>query len=168
MVALLITEVTPAFSRTTTFDGVTYTRQYVTDSSNGSLAEYCRAGETVENWTTLIAVRDFPGLSDPSTAAAELAKALQKSNPLARFQLLVKEDESEAMIDFITWPKDASYAEFNIFRYRKRPGEPGLISYQFAYRFTDTSPDSTERFKQDRTRWVEEMTQAEFPIDFAE
>ncbi len=154
-------------ARTVTFDKVTYARQFVSGSPTASLAEYIRANETVENWTTLVAVRSFPQLDDPGAAAAELAKTLKKSNPLARFQLLVKEDKSEAMIDFLTWPEDASYSEFNIFRYLRLPGHPGLISYQFAYRFTDTSPEATEQFKQDRRRWVEEMPRADFPVDFA-
>lgn len=166
-VAFVVAAGAPEAARTVTFDNVTYTRQFVSGSPPAGLAEYVRADETVENWTTLVAVRCFPQLDDPGAAAAELAKTLKKSNPLARFQLLVKEDKSEAMIDFLTWPDDASYGEFNIFRYLKLPGHPGLISYQFAHRFTDTSPEVTEQFKQDRQRWVEEMTRADFPVDFA-
>lgn len=166
-VALVAISAAPTSDRTITFDDVTYSRQFVGNMNPGGLAEYVRPGESVDNWTTLVAVRNFPKLDDPSRAAAQLVKTLKASNPDARFQLLVKEDESEAMVDFITWPKDGAYAEFNVFRYLKRPGYAGLIAYQFAYRFTDTGPDASERVKQDRQRWVEEMSRADFPIDFA-
>ena len=166
-VALVAISAAPTSDRTITFDDVTYSRQFVGNMNPGGLAEYVRPGETVDNWTTLVAVRNFPKLDDPSKAAAQLVKTLKASNPDARFQLLVKEDESEAMVDFITWPKDGSYSEFNVFRYLKRPGYAGLIAYQFACRFTDTGPDASERVKQDRQRWVEAMSRADFPIDFA-
>jgi hypothetical protein len=165
-VALVAISAAPASDRTITFDDVTYTRQFVGNMNPGGLAEYVRPTETVDNWTTLVAVRNFPKLDDPAAVASQLVKTLKESNPEARFQLLVKEDESEAMVDFITWPKDGSYAEFNVFRYLKRPGYAGLVAYQFAYRFSDTGPEATARIRQDRQRWVEAMSVADFPIDF--
>jgi hypothetical protein len=166
-VVLVAISAAPKSHRNITFDDVTYSRQFVGNMNPGGLAEYVRSGETVDNWTTLVAVRNFPKLDDPSRAAAQLVETLKTSNPAARFQLLVKEDESEAMVDFITWPKDGAYSEFDVFRYLKRPGYAGLIAYQFAYRFTDTGPEATERIKQDRQRWVEAMSRADFPIDFS-
>ncbi len=152
---------------TVTFDRVTYTRQFVSTTTDLRLAEYVAPGETVESWTTLVAVRNFPKLDNPGTAVAEFAKTLKQSNPMARFEISAKTDGSEAMIDCLTWPEDASYAEFNVFRYVKRAGYPGLIAYQFAYRFTDTSDEAAEQFKKDRQRWVDEMSRADFPLDFA-
>jgi hypothetical protein len=152
--------------RSINFDDAVYTRQLVARTAQGNLAEYVKPDETVDNWSTLVAVRTVPQSNDPGAMAAELVKALKRSNPDARFQLLVKEDETEAIVDFITWPADGSYGEFNLFRYIKRPGRPGLISYQFACKVRDTSPDATEQFKQDRHRWIDEMTRADFPLDF--
>ena len=166
-VALVAISAAPASDRSITFDEVTYTRQFIGNMNPGGLAEYVRPTETVDNWTTLVAVRNFPKLNDAAGAAAQLVRTLKASNPDARFQLLVKEDQSEAMVDFITWPKDGAYAEFNVFRYLKQPGYAGLIAYQFACRFTDTGPDATARIRQDRQRWVEAMSRADFPIDFA-
>jgi len=167
-VACLMAETTTQKAPSLTFDQVTYTRQFVSNTLDISIAEYVAPGETLDNWTTLVAVRSFPKLDNPSAAVAQFAKVVKQANPLARFQILVKEDQSEAMIDFLTWPADASYAEFNVFRYIKRPGHPGLIAYQFAYRFSDTSDEAAEQFKKDRQRWVDEMTRAEFPVDFAQ
>ena len=56
--------------------------------------------------------------------------------------------------------------EFNIHRYMKVERYPGLISYQFAYRLRDMSPEPVEKFKKDRHRWIAEMFKAKLPIDF--
>lgn len=145
------------------FDGETYASQYASSVPGQRLVEYVRADESPENWTKLLAVRELPELADPVAAAAELARRLNESNPLARHRLLTKPDDSEALIDFLTWPEDGDYMEFNIFRYVKRTDAPGLVSYQFAYRFSDTSPEEMDRFKQQRLAWIQQMTTAEFP-----
>jgi len=148
------------------FDGETYAKQFIHNSPELRLAEYVRGNETVDNWTKLVAVRNYTKLSDPETAANDLAKALLKQNPQAKFQILTANDGSGAQIDFLTWTDDAGYLEFNIHRYLKVEGYPGLISYQFAYRLTDTSPPAMETFKRNRERWIGKMVKAEFEIDF--
>jgi len=148
------------------FDGETYAKQFTNNTPEIRLAEYVRDNETVDNWTRLVAVRNYTKLSDPETAAGNLAKALLQQNPQAKFQILTADDGSGAQIDFLTWTKDADYMEFNIHRYLKVEGYPGLISYQFAYRVTDLSPEAMETFKRNRERWIGKMVKAEFEIDF--
>lgn len=146
------------------FDGETYPSQFTSEVPGMKLIEFVRAAESIDRWTKLLAVRELPELLDPTAAAVELSKRLNESNPLARHRLLTKEDGREALIDFLTWPEDGSYMEFNIFRYVMQPGRPGLVSYQFAYRFSDTSPEAMEEFKAQRHHWIELMTQAAFPL----
>lgn len=146
------------------FDGETYPSQFASEAPGMKLVEFVRESETIDNWTKLLAVRRLPRLEDPTAAAAELVKRLNESNPLARHRLLTKEGGQEALIDFLTWPEDGSYMEFNVFRYVKAAGASGLISYQFAYRFSDTSPEAMESFKEQRHHWIELMTQATFPL----
>lgn len=148
------------------FDSRVYSRAFVASEGAIRLVEYVPRGETLENWTTLIAVRNFTQLADPEAAAGQLARTLRESNPLARFQLLIKEDHSEAVIDFITWSPEGGPAEFNIHRYLRRPGHPGLISYQFAYRFEDSSAEMAATMREMRRRCVDEMIAADFPTDF--
>ncbi len=167
-VALFLAAEPAEATRTLKFDDVTYTRAFVSQNDTDHLAEYVPPGETVDDWTKLVAVRVFGQLDDPAQVIDAFAKTLMKTNPLARYKILVKDDKSEAMIDFLTWPEDGSYMEFNVFRYLKRPGQDGLVCYQFAHRFSDTSPESLEKFKQNRQRWVDEMAKAELPIDFEE
>lgn len=149
------------------FDGETYEKKFTNDNPEIRLAEYVRRDESVNNWTKLIAVRNFTKLTEPKAAAANLAKVLQQQNPHARFQLLASKDGSEAQIDFLTWAENADSMEFNIHRYLKVGGYPGLISFQFAYRLTDKSPKAMEAFKRNRQRWISEMSKARFEIDFS-
>lgn len=148
------------------FDGDSYVEQFESATPEIRLMEFVRPNETVDNWTKLLAVRNFTQLDDPGQSAAAVGKTLQQLQPEAKYRLLEKEDGSEAIIDFITWPADASYLEFNIHRYLKKPGLPGLVSYQFAYKFTDTSPESQQKFQELRAKWVDEMSKADWNVEF--
>jgi hypothetical protein len=148
------------------FDGDSYVEQFESATPEIRLMEFVRPDETVDNWTKLLAVRNFTKLEDPGQSAAAVGKTLQQMQPEAKYRLLEKEDGSEAIIDFITWPADASYLEFNIHRYLKKPGLPGLVSYQFAYKFTDTSPESEKKFQELRATWVDEMSKADWNVEF--
>ncbi len=148
------------------FDGDSYVEQFANATPEIRLMEFVRPNETVDHWTKLLAVRNFTQLDDPGQSAAAVGKTLQQMQPEAKYRLLEKEDGSEAIIDFITWPADASYLEFNIHRYLKKPGLPGLVSYQFAYKFTDTSPESQQKFQELRAKWVDEMSRADWNVEF--
>jgi hypothetical protein len=39
----------------------------------------------------------------------------------------------EVIVDFIVWPEDRAFHEFNVFRYGKRDGG-GLVAHQYALR----------------------------------
>lgn len=148
------------------FDRETYSKKFTSSAPDIRLAEYVRSKETLKNWTRLVAVRNFMKLNDPKSAAIELAKAVKRQNPRAQFQILTKDDGSEAQIDFLILAGDSDYLEFNIHRYLKVAGNPGLISYQFAHRVTDKSPQAMETFKTNRQRWINELSKASFEIDF--
>lgn len=165
-ILMLSSVATAALAETLEFDGEQYVRQFASNQPELRLLEFVRPGETLKNWTKLLGLRHFKALDDPAATAAALAKQLQRQNPQARFQLVVKDDGSQAVIDFVTWPESAEYMEFNVFRYLKQPGTPGLFSFQFAYRFTDASPEGTEKFKKLRKEWVDAVREASFPVDF--
>jgi hypothetical protein len=167
LAAGMLTWTSVSYAADLQFDGETFVKRFTSNTPEIRLVEYVRENETLENWTKLVAVRNFTKLNDPKRAAAGLGLLAKQRNPLANFQVLVKDDdESQAQVDFITWPKDSAYMEFNIHRYMKVERYPGLISYQFAYRLRDMSPEPVEKFKKDRHRWIAEMFKAKFPIDF--
>jgi hypothetical protein len=166
-ICILAAEVV-AQDRRLQFDGETFVQQFTKGSpAIGSVVEYVRPAETVKDWTRLIAIRNFPTLTDPKRAVADLARTVKQHNPRARHQILAKDNGTEAQIDFLTWtPKTGSYGEFNIHRYLKVDGYPGLISYQFAYRFSTNDANAVEIFKKNRERWLREMAAAKFEIPF--
>ena len=92
---------------------------------------------------------------------------MQQHNPAARAEVIAKNDGSEAVVDFITWTPNDDRLEFNVHRYRKVPGLPGLVSYQFAWRFRQADfADPTASVKQNRKRFVDAMLRAEWPNPF--
>jgi hypothetical protein len=45
----------------------------------------------------------------------------------------------EVIVDFVTWPEDQAFVEFNVFKYSRKPGG-GLVGQQYALReYQDTS-----------------------------
>ena len=148
------------------FDGEEYAPSFTSDQPGLRLVEYVRAGETVENWTKLFAVRNFQQQRDPREAVKTFERVVKQHNPLAGVQVLVKEDGSEAMIDFLTWASSAEPMELNIHRYVKKPGFPGLISYQFAFRFQRTPDMTAENIRALKENWSEQMRQLDPPVAF--
>jgi len=149
------------------FDGEQYLPSFTSNQADVRLVEYVRAGETLENWTKLFAVRNFPRRNDdPRAAVMTFEQVVKQHNPLAGVQTLVKQDGSEAMIDFLTWETGAKQMELNIHRYLKKPGYPGLISYQFAYRFGVTPDMTAEKIRGLKEHWSELMRAIDPPVKF--
>jgi len=165
MVCLFVPQAAYAASKIV-FDGRVYTRQAVDRTDIMTQAEYTQGRETLENWTKLIAVRHFPNVADPKEMAAKLVDVLYAQNPEAKHEMVILEDGNDVLMDFITWPSNKTYLEFNVHRYRKVEGYKGLISYQFAYRFTHTTPKFLKQFIQNKESWKKLMMDVAFPIDF--
>ena len=148
------------------FDGESYLPAFSSNQAKVRLVEDVRAGGTVENWTKLFAIRNFPGGDKPEAAVAAFYRVVKQHNPQAGVQILTKEDGSEAMIDFLTWETGAPHMELNIHRYVKKPGHAGLISYQFAYRFRATPEMTGKEIRAIKDHWCELMRQVDPPVEF--
>ena len=149
------------------FDGERYEKHFEDRKAQVAVVEYVRASETLQNWTRLAAIRHFPQQKDPKAAAANLAQLVQKHNPQARTQVIGKDDGSEAVVDFITWAPGDDRLEFNVHRYRRIAGTPGLVAYQFAWRFrTGELADATATVRANRARWLDAMLKADWPNPF--
>ena len=150
-----------------TFDGERYDKAFENRKGRVPVIEYVRPPERIENWTRLVAIRHFPQLSDPKAAATDLARTVRQHNPQARFDLIAKDDGTEAMVDFITWAPGDERMEFNVHRYRKVPGTPGLVAYQFAWRFRSTElADPTAQVREHRKRFRDAMVKADLGNPF--
>ena len=80
---------------------------------------------------------DYPNHDDPKTLAANLVRMLKQQNPDAPSRMIQNPETGDVIVDFVTWPADSAFAEFNVFRYSKKRGG-GLVAYQYAVRdYTD-------------------------------
>ena len=159
---LLFTGFVPQAAARIVIDGEPFTKQFVGNPpNNDKLIEFIREGERFDNWTKLAAYRyqELPAIgNDPALVAQAMAKVVQKANPDARFRLYARERNGEAMIDFLTWPPNGKYMEFNIFRYAKGSNGRGVVSLQMAYRTWDTSKAGAEQIKKIRAAWIGQAT----------
>jgi hypothetical protein len=152
-----------------TFDGERYEQRFENRNDGVQVVEYLRSGETLKDWTKLVAIRHFPKLNDPKAAAGNLARVVQQHNPQARSQVLAKDDGSEAVVDFLTWSPGDDRLELNIHRYQRISGVPGLVAYQFAWRFrsAELPGDGSSTVRANRQRWLDLMLKAKWPNPFA-
>lgn len=105
---------------------------------SNKLIEYVRDGETFEKWTKLVgyAYKKVLGLDNsPPKFAAALGQAVKATNPGAQFQIVENPTTGEVLIDFLTWPKDGSYMEFNVFKIKKADDGLGIYTLQLAMDF---------------------------------
>jgi len=108
------------------FDGERYVMRGDARGAPVPLVEYVRPGESLQDWTRLVALRHFAKLDDPRAAAGNLARIVRQHNSNARADVIAKNDGSEAIVDFITWAPGDDRLEFNVHRYRRVEGLPGL------------------------------------------
>ena len=151
-----------------TFDSERYVLRGDARRAPIPLVEYVRAGESLQSWTRLVAIRHFAKLDDPRAAAGNLARIVREHNPNARADVIAKDDGSEAIVDFLTWAPGDDRLEFNVHRYRRVDGLPGLVAYQFAWRFRMAElADPTKTVSANRKRWIDAMTRVDFGNPFA-
>jgi len=150
------------------FDGEVYVKKYTKNLEKLKLTEYVREDETLENWTKLLAIRNFPNLEDPRKAVHMLGAKVRQQNPKARMKIRSSVELNEGQIDFITWVKGSGVMEFNVHKYLESDDYIGLISYQFAYKFSVNDKEAFEYFKKKKNKWVGEIIKSEFAIDFEE
>lgn len=157
----------PTFSPETlpeviTFQGIEM-RKAFQDAKDGTfIVEYLPEGETLDNWVSMFAVRREAVDALPVEKAKGVAIHLKKINPQFRSQVVVNKTTGVAGIDFLVWPENDAYGEFNSWKYMQ--GEPGwLYSFQFGRRgYTDTkSWDELVAFMKRKNEAVNEMMKFE-------
>ena len=152
-------------------DGEAFTKRFVGHPPHGDmLIEYIRPREGFGAWTKLIGLRaqHLPRIhNDPVTTAKAMAIFVRKTNPKAQMRLITKNDKSEAILDFLTWPPSGRFLEFDVFRYARSRDGHAVVSLQLARRFTDLSRQGQQRFRQQfskiRASWIKQA--AAFDMD---
>jgi hypothetical protein len=118
--------------------------------------EFVPPGEKLERWTALASVREYPGHRDPKALAGELVKALKQRYPGAPFAILENPSIGDVIVDFIAWPDDRAFTEFNLFRYGRRDGG-GVVAQQYALRVYGDASDFLRGLKAERPRLIDAM-----------
>lgn len=126
--------------------------------------EYLTADETLENWTKLIAVFEYPNQSEIEAIPARMIQLLEKQNPLTRHAIHQSPDKKRLMVDFVTW-NDRSVTEFNIFIFEKNPRGAGIIAHQYAERAygDEQGADFLRNLRDRRPKLLEEIGDLQFP-----
>jgi hypothetical protein len=146
----------PKAGQTVQFDGETLTLAYEGEQSGDTIKEFLPAGQKLDSWTKLAAIRQYAGLDDPLALAAQTIKQLKKDYPLSPSSIIQNPKTGEVIVDFVVWPEDASFVEFNIFKYRRRPGG-GLTTEQYALRSYRDQEGFLKGLRPVRARLVELM-----------
>ncbi len=148
------------------FDGEVYELQHAVLPAKGDrLQEFIRPGESLQSWTRLIGLRlqHVPG-ADPLALAVALHRTVLQNNPQAQAVVATNEARTEGVTDFLTWPADGSYLEFNIFRYARPAGATGILSFQVAHRFYgQASSGLGEHIRLLRQSWLRQVLALDMP-----
>jgi hypothetical protein len=148
----------PKVGQAVQFDGETLTLAYEGEQSGDTIKEFLPAGQKLDSWTKLAAIREYAGLDDPLALAAQTVKQLKKDYPLSPSSIIQNPKTGEVIVDFVVWPEDASFVEFNIFKYQKRP-DGGLITQQYALRAYRDQEGFLKGLRPVRERLVELMAE---------
>ena len=137
------------------FDGERYAKVHSERQSEGNrMVQFVREPETLGNWTRSVAIYRYTTIgNDPTRAAVELRDSVKAANPDAQARLIVHSVTRDAIVDFLTWPPDGRYMEFNVMRYAKDPGGKGLVGLRFAHRFRDARKELSRQFNESRLSW---------------
>lgn len=138
------------------FGGVTFRKAFSDKTAEGPFSEYLPKGQSLETWTKLMGWYEFPGLNSPKEVGQTLIQVVKKQNPDAQGEVVYNSTLDEAIVDFVTWPKDQSYVEFNVWKYTKAP-RGGLVAIQYAERVTSDFEAFFKKLGDKRTSVRNEM-----------
>jgi hypothetical protein len=115
------------------FDGRTLVFAWEGENRGERIREYIPEGETLDSWTTLASIREYPDLNDPKAVVTNMLRLLRQNHPGARSAVQENPSTGEVVVDFVMWPPDESFVEFNVWKYR-RAEAGGLVAHQYALR----------------------------------
>ena len=141
------------------FDGQTLALAWEAENPNEKVKEYIPDGEKLDTWKKLASIREYPKTNDPKALAANLLQTLKKQNPNAPSSMIENPKTGEVMLDFITFPPDSSFVEFNIFKYFPKPGG-GVVVQQYALREYKDITTFLKGLKPERLRLLDLMVTA--------
>ena len=139
-----------------TFDGQKLKLAFDAISEGDTIKEYIPDGEKLQKWTKLASIREYPKLNDAHELAAAVVREVEEKNPKADAHLKQNEETGETVIDFVVWPEDKSFVEFNVFKFHKNE-EGGVASEQYGVREYKEPEKFIQELAPLRERLVEQM-----------
>lgn len=158
-----------AQDRVLQFGGIEYRLAFVDVAKGGEITnEYVPPGETLKNWTTLLAVRSWPKRSDAlQTANAWIDFVRRHTFKQAEtFQQTKSGPVTDVIVEVWLLAPDTSYLEPNLHRFVIEADTEGVKAYQFAERLPMNPKyggDITKFWNQRRARF-DELAELRAPI----
>ncbi len=123
------------------FDGQTFYLAYDGEDDDASIREFLPQGQQLDSWTQIASIRTFEKIDDPSAFAIASLQQLKRDYPQSPSYLYDNPGAGIVTLDFVVWPADESFVEFNVFRYEKQDNG-GIVAQQYALRAygDDTEP----------------------------
>jgi hypothetical protein len=145
------------------FDNTTLVLAFQQQKNGDTIKEYIPQGETLERWTKLAALYEYPDLNDPQAVVDALVKRLAERNADIPYDVRTDSKTGAIIVDFIIWPEEAAsadvaeYVEYNIFKYQAKPGG-GLTAQQYAIRKYKDIPGFLAKLRPEKDRLLKAMT----------
>lgn len=127
------------------------------------LKEFIPKGETLDHWTRLAGLFEYPRDNDVKAVVGRFVQAIKQANPDAQSAVIENPQTGDVIIDFVTWPSNHAFVEFNVFLYSKKSGG-GLLAKQYAVRAYGDPTEFLKKLKTERTRLVELMAKGDFRV----
>jgi hypothetical protein len=138
------------------FDGGKLFLAWQAENDGDTIKEYIPAEQDLNTWTKLAAVRTFAKLSNARQFAEGMVEKLHEDSPDAPSNITENKNTHEVVLDFVAWPKDKSFAEFNVWKLRELPGG-GIEADQFAVRDYQNPEGFVKNLKTLRERLIQAM-----------
>jgi hypothetical protein len=138
------------------FDGGKLFLAWQANNDGDTIKEFIPTGQNLDTWTKLAAVREFPKLNDARGFAEMMVQKLREDSPDAPSTISENKNAREVVLDFVAWPKDKSFVEFNVWKLRELPGG-GIVADQYAVRDYTDPEGFAKNLKTVRERLVQAM-----------
>jgi len=123
----------PLPNESVTFDGKTFKLASDLKKEDERRRGYVPEGQQLTSWEESASIFEFPKGEDPSTVAKSFVESAQKDPQTHSFEIVEDKAKNEVIFDFAVRTDDPNFAEFNIYKFSKRP-EAGVVAQAYGVR----------------------------------
>lgn len=115
------------------FDEKVLFKAHEESKDDSRIAEYIPKDESLDSWKSLAGLFWFSEISSPKEFAEAMMESIQASSAEAKINLSEKPGSTDVLLDFVMWPEDQKFVEFDVFHIAK-DGKNGIKAQQYARR----------------------------------